>query len=324
MLRREFIGLVGGAAAWPLVAQAQQVSRRPWRIAQVLSESGQDLAKVFEQRLRNIGYGTNERITLVTRFFMPQQKAVEDAIQSIVAEIDLLVVWSTFGATAAKKLVRDKPIIFVAVGAPVDIGLVESLARPGGNMTGITFEAAREIYGKRLQILKEIAPGINRVVVLGAKGDPNSRFALESIAKANQTLGLTILPLNFDGGDDLDLKFDEVKKIGGEGLIVVATALTYVHRQRIVDLALSLRIPSCHAFYESVVAGGLVSLGPDMVAMAGQAADYVDKIIHGANPADLPVQQPVGYLLYVNQRTAKAIGLTIPPGMLATADEVIE
>ena len=126
MLRREFIGLVGGAAAWPLVAQAQQVSRRAWRIAQVLSESGQDLAKVFEQRLGNIGYRTNERITLVTRFFMPQQKAVEDAIQSIVAEIDLLVVWSTFGAAAAKKLVHDKPIIFVAVGAPVDIGLARA------------------------------------------------------------------------------------------------------------------------------------------------------------------------------------------------------
>lgn len=326
MRRREFITLLGSAAAaWPLSGRAQQAARKSWRIAQVLGGSPElsgHLARALEQRLGELGYRPN--LTLVTRFVSPQPEALEDVIRSLIEETDLLVVWGTIAAVAARKVVRNKPVIFLTVGAPVEIGLVESLARPGGNLTGITFEAARETYGKRLQILKEIAPGVTRVAVLGAKGDPNVNFAMESLVKASQELGLTIIPVNFDATDDLAVKFDEIRKLGAEGLIVVAGVLTYARRQQIADLGLSYRLPSCHGFYETVAMGGLASLGPDMVATVSQAADYIDKIMHGANPADLPVQQPSHYLLHINQRTARALGLTIPAGMLAGADEVIE
>ena len=325
MRRGQFIALLGGAAAWPLTARAQQTARKPWRIAQVLGGSPElngHLARALEQRLDDLGYQPN--LTLVTRFVSPQPKALEDVIRSLIEQVDLLVVWGTIAAVAAKNVVHNKPVIFLTVGAPVEIGLVESLARPGGNLTGITFEAAKETYGKRLQILKEIAPSVTRVAVLGAKGDPNVGFAMESLTRASQELGVTIIPVNFDATDDLGAKFDEIRKLGGEGLIVVAGVLTYARRQQIADLGLSSRLPSCHGFYESVAVGGLASLGPDMVATVSQAVDYIDKIKHGSNPADLPVQQPSRYLLHINQRTAKALGLTIPAGMLASADEVIE
>jgi putative tryptophan/tyrosine transport system substrate-binding protein len=328
MRRREFVALVGGAvAAWPLATQTQQTSRAWWRIAQVIAgspESNGHLAEALEKQLGDLGYRPNENLTLVTHFVTPQPKAIEDVMRSLISESDLLVVWGTITAVAAKNMVHDKPIIFLTVGAPVEIGLVESLARPGGNLTGITFEAATETYGKRLQLLKELAPGVTRVAVLGARGDPNVGFATDSLSKAAQALGLTMMPVDFDAGDDLDAKFDEMKKIGAEGLIVVAGALTYERRQQIADLALSRRLPSCHGFHESVAAGGLASLGPDMVAMAGQAASYIDKIVHGAKPADLPVQQPSRYLLHLNLRTAKALGLNIRATVLASADEVIE
>lgn len=328
MRRRELIALVGGAvAAWPLAARPQQVSGKSWRIAQVLAgtpEAAGHLARALAQQLSDLGYRFDDNHPLVTRFVTPQLTEFEDVIRSLIAEIDLLVAWGTVSAMAAKNVVLDKPVVFLSVGAPVEIGLVESLARPGGNITGITFEASTETYGKRLQILKEIAPSVTRIVVLGARNDANFGFAMGSLTKTSQSLGLTIIPVNFDVGDDLGAKFGEMRQLGAEGLIVVAGVLTYTRRQQIADLALSLRLPSCHAFFKSVAAGGLVSLGPDMVAMAGQGAAYIDKIIHGSNPANLPVQQPSRYLLYVNLRTAKALGLTIPPGMLALADEVIE
>jgi putative ABC transport system substrate-binding protein len=328
MRRREFVALVSAtAAAWPLATQAQRTSRTSWRIAQILAGSPElngHLAEALEKRLGDFGYRPNENLTLVTRFVTPQPKAIEDLIRSLIAETDLFVVWGTITAVAAKSVAHDKPIIFLTVGAPVEIGLVESLARPGGNLTGITFEAATETYGKRLQLLRELAPGVTRVAVLGARGDPNVGFATDSLTKAAQALGLTIMPVNFDAGDDLGAKFDEMKEIRADGLIVVAGALAYARRQQIADLALSRRLPSCHGFYESVAAGGLASLGPDMVAMAGQAAAYIDKIVHGANPSELPVQQPSRYLLHLNLRTAKVLGLNIPSTVLASADEVIE
>jgi len=327
MRRRDFISLLGGAAAsWPFGASAEPAGKI-WRVGQVFPGTpgawGRN-AQAFEQRLVGLGYRLGETLTLVNRFVAPEPKVLEDAIRLLIKEIDLLATHTTIVGVAAKKVAHDIPVVFMAVGAPVEIGLVESLARPGGNMTGITFEAATETYGKRLQILKEIVPRLTRAVVLGAEDDANFKFALESVERVALLLGVTTISINFRAGDKLAVKFDEMLRKGAEGLIVVAGARTYQNRQEIADLALSSHLPSCHALTETVTAGGLVGLGPDPLDLAAQGATLVDKIIHGAKPAELPVQQPDRYLLHINLRTARALGLTVPDSLLARADEVIE
>jgi ABC-type uncharacterized transport system substrate-binding protein len=327
MRRRDLISLLGGAAAsWPFGVRAEPVGKI-WRVGQVFAGAPGTyghLARAFEQRLVDLGYRLDETLTLVTRFVAPEPKVVEDAIRSLIKEIDLLVTWSTLVGVAAKKVAHDIPVVFISVGAPVEIGLVESLGRPGGNMTGITFEAATETYGKRLQILKEIVPRLTRAVVLGAEDDANFKFAMESVERVAPSLGVTTININFRDGDKLAVKFDEMLGRRAEGLIVVAGARTYQNGQEIADLALSNHLPSCHGFIETVTAGGLVGLGPDPFELVRQGATFVDKIIHGAKPADLPVQQPIRYLLHINLRTARALGLTVPESLIARADEVIE
>jgi putative ABC transport system substrate-binding protein len=191
-------------------------------------------------------------------------------------------------------------------------------------MTGITFEAAAETYAKRLQILKEIIPTLERVAVLGAQGDANVPFAMASLDKLAPAMGVILTSIEVKSSDGLLAAFEEMQRRRTEGLIVIAGAFTYVNAKRIADLALTNRLPSCHAFRETVIAGGLVSLGPDLVAMNRQGAAYIDKILRGAKPADLPVSQPERYEMFVNLKTAKALGVTIPPTLLARADEVIE
>jgi putative ABC transport system substrate-binding protein len=282
------------------------------------------LAGALEQRLRDLGYVHGRNIVLINRYVKPNAKDVEDAISSMVPVVDLLVVRGTVGGVAAKKLVSTLPVIFISVGAPVEMGLVESLTHPGSNMTGITFEAATETYGKRLQILKEILPTLSRVAVLQPRGDANTRFAMISLERAGPQLGVQLYPISIGSSGDLSAAFDEMKRSRSEALIVIAGVLTFVNGKQIADLALAHHLPSCHAFEETVAAGGLVSLGPDLVENSRQAAAYIDKIIRGIKPSDIPVQQPARYQLAINLKTAKALGLTIPPTLLARADEVIE
>ena len=327
MRRREFITLLGGAvAAWPLVAKAQPTGKS-WRIGQVIggsAETNGHFARALEQRLGELGYRLGGNLVLVTRYASPQLTGMEDAIRSLIAEIDLLVAWGTIGAVAAKNVAGSLPVVFLTVGAPVEVGLVQSLSRPGGNMTGITFEAATETYGKRLQLLKEILPNLRNVAVLAAEGDANVTFAMQSLDKAAPELGVTLTRFGLRPGDDLAAKFRQMEQSDAEGLIVIAGALTYVKGKEIAELALAHRLPSCHAFYETVRAGGLVSLGPDIPAMAQQGAVYIDKIIRGAKPGELPVQQPTHYVLHINLQTAKRLGIEVPPSLLVRADEVIE
>ena len=185
-------------------------------------------------------------------------------------------------------------------------------------------EAAAETYGKRLQILKEIVPDLKRVAVLRAVGDLNVEFAMTSLNRAAPELGVGLVPVDIKSADDLEAAFASMKQSEAEALIVIAGGLTYTVGTQIADLALAARLPSCHAFKETVIAGGLVSLGPDLVAMSRPAAAQIDKIIKGISPADIPVEQPTRYELYINLKTARLLNLTIPPTMLARADEVIE
>ena len=324
MRRREFMGLLGGAAVgWPTYACADWTGKA-WRVGIVRASANDRDVRELERRLGDLGYVNGKNVVLIDQLTEPTPDAFEKTIASLISSIDLLVVVGTIGAVAARKVVATKPVVFVSVGAPVEIGLVESLARPGGNLTGITFEAATETYAKRLQILKEIMPRLNRVAVLQANGDKNVKFAMASLERAAPDFGVGLLPVGVNSASDLAGAFDEMERSQAEALIVVAGLLTYASGQRIADLALAHRLPSCHAFIETVAVGGLVSLGPNLLEVWGQAAGYIDKIVRGAEPKELPVQQPTRYVLAVNLRTAKALDVTLPQSLIARADEVIE
>jgi putative tryptophan/tyrosine transport system substrate-binding protein len=312
---------------WPILTQAQAQELKRWRIGCVLPgspETAKPLAAALEQRLAELGYQNGRNINIVIRIVAPQPDIVEKAITVLLPDIDILMVLGTIGGVAAKKVAPQVPTVFCSVGSPVEIGLVQSLAHPGGLMTGITFEAAIEAYGKRLQILKEIVPQLRRVAVLRASGDANVRPAMAALDQAAPHLGMTLSGFDVHSADDLDGAFGDMQKSSMEAVIVVAGNLTYANFRRISELALQARLPSCTAFREAVIAGGLVRIGPDVIDMVRQVPIYLDKIIHGAKPADLPVAEPTRFDTYLNLKTATALGLTIPTSLLATADEVIE
>jgi putative ABC transport system substrate-binding protein len=325
--RRDFITAIYTAVlASPYHVVAQQPGK-VWRIGQVVvttPERGSFLAQALEKGLTDLGDVSDRNIVLSTRFAGSELGKIQEVISSLLPQIDLLVVWGTVGGAAAKRLTGGVPTVFVSVGAPVEIGLVQSLAHPGGNMTGLTFEAATETYGKRLQILKEIVPDVKRVAVLRAVGDPNVGFAMTSLDRAAPELGVTLIPVDLKSTDDLETAFAKIKDTEAEAVLAIAGALTFTVGPEIADRALAARLPFCSPFRETVIAGGLVSLGPDYLAMARQAAAQIDKIIKGTRPADIPVEQPARYELYINLKTARLLGVTIPPPLLARADEVIE
>jgi putative ABC transport system substrate-binding protein len=274
--------------------------------------------------LANLGDVQGQNVVLLYLFPGPQPDKIEEAIISLLPQIDLLVVQGTIGAVGAKKVAGGMPTVFVGVGAPVEIGLVDSLAYPGGNLTGVTFEAAAETYGKRLQLLKEIVPDLKRVAVLRAVGDPNVGFAMTSLDAAAPELGVTLVPIDLKSADDVEAAFTKMKKSEADALLAIAGALTFTIDREIADRALAAHLPLCSAFRDTVLAAGLVSLGPDLPSIARQAATQIHKIIKGARPADIPVEQPTRYDLYINLETARLLNLTIPPTLLAGADEVIE
>jgi putative ABC transport system substrate-binding protein len=272
--------------------------------------------------LEDLGYVDGKNIILIERSAQSEPKAIEDTIAAVLPSVDILVVWSTLLAVIARKLTASVPTIFLSVGAPVEAGLVKSLARPDGNMTGVTFEAAPETYAKRLQMLQEIVPTLKRLAVLAARGDPNVPVALASMEGASRGTPSTLF--EFEAGSELPALFNTMQSSNADGLIVIAGPLTFAHLKSIAELCLVHRLPACYPYRESVIAGGLVSLGPDFAWMTRQGASYVDKIIRGAKPADLPVEQPARYEDFVNLKTAKALGIDVPQTLLARADEVIE
>jgi putative ABC transport system substrate-binding protein len=324
MNRRNFVAALACAAAWLAVAHAQKGKSIP-RVGYIDYESRSAGIEGLLAGLRELGYVDGQNIRLVRRqFAAPTVSQMKEAILAILPNIDILVVGGTVGGAAAKSATSDIPVVFISVGAPVDIGLVKSLAKPGGNMTGVTFEAAEKTYAKRLQLLKEIVPGLSRVAVLGAAGDPNFPFAMGSLKESAPELRVLITPIELDSADDLKRVFDEMMRARVQALLVVSGSLTYGTIRETTDLALANRLPSCHGFKEAVAAGGLISLGPDLVSLGRQSARLVDKIIKGERVGDIPVEQPAKYVMSINLRTAKALGLDVPPSILALAEEVIE
>ena len=324
MKRRDFLGTLVSAAIWQTGAQAQQGGRLP-RVGYIDGEPGLAAMEGLLIGLRELGYVEGQNIRLVKQLFAaPTVGQTKEAILTVLPKVDILVVAGTVGGVAAKAATSDVPVVFISVGAPVDIGLVRSLAKPGGNMTGVTFEAAEKTYAKRLQLLTEIVPGVSRVAVLGAAGDPNFPFAMVSLKQSAPDLGVSITPIELNSVDDLERAFEEMKQAQAQALLVVSGSLTYASIRETVNLALINRLPSCHGFREAVAAGGLISLGPDLLSLGRQSARLVDKIVRGERPEEIPVEQPAQYVTSINLRTAKTLGLTVPPSLLARAEQVIE
>jgi putative tryptophan/tyrosine transport system substrate-binding protein len=326
--RRDFIALIGGAAAWPLAARAQQPARV--RTIGFLLPGGSRTTvmraqlEAFRQGLKEYGWIEGQNISVEYRF----AEGKEDALAEFAAELvrlrpDVIVAEGTAAIRAAKTVTQTIPIVMATSTDPVGNGLVASLHRPGGNVTGLSLQTA-ELAGKRLQLLTEIVPGLARVAVLSNPLNPSIAATVEQTKAAAQLLGVAIHIGEVPGPDQFESAFAAVTRARAGALIVLPDPVLYGQHPRIVTFATASNLPALFSEKEVVEAGGLIAYGPSIPASFRRAAAYVDKILRGAKPADLPVEQPTIFELAVNLQTARAIGITIPTSILVRADEVIE
>jgi putative ABC transport system substrate-binding protein len=324
MRRRAFISLLGGAAAWPLAARAQQPGKLPtigFLVAGTPSSHAQWVAALV-RRLHELGWIEGRTVAIEYRWAEGRTDRFDEiAAEFVRRKVDVIVTSATAAIVAAKQATSVIPIVFVA-GDPVSTGLVASLARPGGNVTGLSLQSS-DLAGKRLELLREVVPGLGRLALLGNVGNPVVTLEIGQIQAAARTLGLEVITLEIRRGEDIVPTFEALKD-RAEALYVVTDPLTNTHRVRINTLALAERLPTMHGFREGVEAGGLMSYGPNLPDLFRRAGDYVDKILRGATPGDVPIEQPTKFDLVINLTTAKALGLTIPESFLTRADEVIE
>lgn len=327
-MRREigFVLLAAAILASGHLAQAQQVKKVP-RIGFLLANSpsaAPTMVEGFRQGLRELGYVEGKNILIEYRSAEGKFERLPDLASELVRlKVDVLVAQGAPAAHAAKNATRTIPIVMGNYGDPVGAGLVASLARPGGNITGLsTFSP--ELSGKRLELLKEVVPTASRVAVLLNPATPTQPDLLREIQALAPALGVTLLSLGAKGPDDIERAFTAMKKERTGALIVFADPMFGIHRRRIAELAVTSRLPAIYGFGQYVDAGGLMSYGPSFGDLYRRAATYVDKILKGTKPADLPVEQPMKFEFVINLKTAKQIGLTIPPNVLARADKVIK
>jgi ABC-type uncharacterized transport system substrate-binding protein len=328
--RREFISLLGGAAGWPLAARAQQPERmRRIGFIQVVAENdpeAQARITAFQQGLAALDWVEGRNIRIIYRF-----AAAGDAarIQTHVAELvssapDLIVAGGTPVIAALKQATSTIPIVFAIVNDPVGQGFITSLARPGGNITGFTF-IEFEMVGKWLELLKEMAPAVRRAaLIFNPETGPFYPVFLRQFGAVPASIGTELAAAPVHSRADLEATIATLTRESDGGLIVAADAFNAAHRPLIMQWVERHRLPSIYYLRQAVVEGGLMSYGPDLADIVRRSASYVDRILRGANPADLPVQQPTKFELAINLKTAKALGLTVPPTLIARADEVIE
>jgi putative tryptophan/tyrosine transport system substrate-binding protein len=330
MRRRKFLGVLGGAAAaWPLGASAQQAAKVP-RIGYLAANlaTNPQLTEAFRQGLHDLGYLEDRNVVIEYRDAEGKLERLPALATELVAlKVDVIVTAAgTHAALVAQQATRALPIVFIAVGDPVTSGLVTSLARPGGNVTGLSL-LFPELVGKCLEYLKQAVPGVSRVTVLwepGAVAERTEKDILKAAEVAALALGVRPQFIEARRPADIDRAFSEMARAHAGALTVLSTPMFASERRRLVDLAAKNRLPTVFSFREYVDAGGLMSYGPKLADLVRRAATYVDKILKGAKPADLPVEQPTKFELVINLKTAKALGLRIPPVLLARADEVIE
>jgi putative ABC transport system substrate-binding protein len=323
--RRAFISLLGGAAAWPLAAHAQQSGKLPTIgfFGQTTRSAASEWTAAFVQRLRELGWIEGRTITIEYRWAEGrEERFAEIAAEFVRLKVDVIVTSGTPQVLAAKQATSVIPIVFASSGDPVGGGLVASLARPGGNVTGLA-TLVPDLAGKRLELLREVVPGLGRLAVLGNVGNPVSVLEMGEVTTAARTLGLEVVTLEIRRAQDVAPAVEALKG-RADALYVCIDALVNANRIRINTSALGVRLPTMHGSRDYVEAGGLMSYGPNYPDLFRRTGDYVDKILRGAKAADIPVEQPTKFDLVVNQTTAKALGLTVSPTLLARADEVIE
>ncbi len=325
--RRTFLGTLAlGLIAAPFPAGAQRAGRIP-RIG-FLGTSSPSLeshfVEAFTQGLRDLGYVEGQNITIDYRWAEGQDDRFPDLAAELVRlKADVIVTTGTPATLAAKQATKTVPIVMASSGNPVQSGLVASLARPGGNVTGLSIFAP-ELEGKRLELLKEAVPRLSRVALLWNPANPALTVVFQQTQIAAKALRLTPQPVvEVRRVDDFELAFATIAGARPQALVVLVDRLLLAHRRRIVDFAANSRLPAMYGYRDYVDAGGLMSYAPSNIDLFRGAAIYVDKILKGANPANLPVQQPAKFELIINLKTAKALGLTIPQSLLRRADELI-
>ena len=324
MKRREFITLLGGAAAWPLAARAQQSAMPVIGLMGAGSAAAQShLTSAFLQRLRELGWTEGRELRIEYRWAEGRpQRFAEIAAEFVRLKVDLILTHNTPPTLAAKQATSVIPIVFATAGDPVGTGIVASLARPGGNITGLSGQAA-DTAGKRVELLRELIPDLRHLAILADVDSPFTTRDVDETQGAARTLGLEAIAFEIRRREDIAAAFKALQG-RAQALYVSTGPLAFVNRTRINTFALAARLPTMHGVREPVEAGGLICYGPNWPFMWGRAADFVDKILRGAKPADIPVEQPTKFELVVNLSTAEALGITVPPTLLARADEVIE
>jgi putative tryptophan/tyrosine transport system substrate-binding protein len=328
MRRREFVALLGGgAAAWPSAVRAQQSKKIP-RLCFLTFDPGTLQTTrfgAFFQALRDLGYVDGATITI--DYFSADGR--DERFPALAAEClrrkaDVLAVHTTPGAQAAKSATRTIPIVMLHPGDPVGAGVVNSLDKPGGNITGMS-QVASDLAAKRLELLKEAVPGLSRVLVLAYLADPIAPLQVKALNAAARSLGVTLQIQNIRAVDDLAAAFDAGARERADGLLTTVGSIFIANRARVTELAARYRLPAMYPFSIQVTdAGGLMAYQPNIDDLQKHAAAYVDRILKGAKPSDLPVQQPTKFALVVNLKAAKAIGLTISESFLRRADELIQ
>jgi putative ABC transport system substrate-binding protein len=330
MRRREFVKLLGGtAAAWPLAARAQQPAGRMYRVGYLAGGSRQAqlyLIKALEEGLRSLGYGVGQNIVIDYGFADGNvQRLPALAADMVRLGVDVIVSGNSLSTVAAMKATTTIPIVMTSSADPVSAGFVASLARPGGNVTGFSLDGGNEseMQGKRLGLLSETLPNLTRVGMLwNPEGLVPAR--LESMRDVARPLGLNLVAVEARGLDTLEQAFATMVREQMQAFILVSDTVLFNYRQQIGVMALKNRLPSIASLREFVGAGLLLSYGPDFQPLYRGAAVLIDKIFKGAKPAELPVEQPTKFELVINLKTAKALGIIVPPTLLARADEVIE
>jgi putative ABC transport system substrate-binding protein len=323
--RRELLAALGAAAAWPLAARAQQSPKLP-----TIGFLGQSTPVIesrrlaaFLKRLRELGWIEGRTVAIEYRWAEGRsERAAEIAAEFVRLNVDLIFAGGTEQVLAAKKATAVIPIVFPVAADPVSTGIVASLARPGGNVTGLS-TLATDLAVKRLEILRDIFPGLGRLAVMANVGAPGAVLQMHEFNAAARSLGLEVVPLEIRRTEDIAPALESLKG-RADALYVAGDALVNLNQIRINTFALVARLPTIYVQREFVEAGGLMSYGPNFLDLHRRAAEYVDKVLRGANPADLPVEQSTRFELVINLVTARALGLTVPPTLLARADEVIE
>jgi len=326
MRRRDFIArIAGSAAAWPLAARAQPAGKQVTiGFLGATTASGQSHhVAAFVQRLRELGWVEGRNAVVDVRWAEGRSERYSDiAAEFVRLKVDVIVTFAVPAVLAAKRTTSIIPIVFAASNDPVGNGLVATLARPGGNVTGLSNQGA-DLAGKRLELLREIVPDLRRLAILANVESRNAVLEMGEVQTAARTLGLEASASEIRRAEDIAPAFAAIKGLA-QALYIVLDPVTNTNRARINTLALGVHLPTMHAYREFVEAGGLISYGPNFPDLFRRAGDYVDKILRGAKPADLPVEQPTKFDLVLNLTTAKALGLTVPPTLLARANEVIE